>query len=381
MTNLFKLFTWFFIWGMMAASEICAGSLDFVLENETYSKNIETKNLDFGETRSLEGHTPTGNVLMPYFHYQINRRSSIDVGAVLNMPFGQDDQIFKAEPIISFKYYLRPTWWYTFGTIDRKHPVLDAFVDDIRAYDDRVEQGFQLQANNNLITQDLWLDWRIDETPNRRENFTAGNYTQLKYKGFMIDGQIIWYHFGGQRNNEGGVANNVSKAIGGGYTYYSHGPSFLDYIGFSGHYLSVKNEPGPVDIMNCLATNPLNNNCGDTEENGILGKVFGSIYDTYFHIMYWDGGSPEFIVPRGDPLYQVENYTEVMIEKSWQLSDSASIRANFKMEFLENDNFYENLVSLEWRFDVPLFRQYFKNLDKEKKAEKTQKRQRKKSYK
>jgi hypothetical protein len=353
----------------MAASEIWAGSLDFVLENETYSKNIETSNLDFGETRSLEGHTPTGNVLMPYFHYQINKRSFIDVGAVLNMPFGQDDQIFKAEPIISFTYYLRPTWWYTFGTIDRKHPVLDAFVDDIRAYDDRVEQGFQLKANNKLITQDLWLDWRVDETPNRRENFSAGNYTQLKYKGFMIEAQLIWYHFGGQRNNEGGVLNNVSQAIGAGYTYFTQGPSFLDYLGFTGHYLKVKHEPGPADKLNGDI---------DAEEDGIRAKVFGSIYDTYFHIMYWDGGSREFIVPRGDPLYQVDHYTEIMLEKSWQLSDSAAIRANFKMEFLEEETFYENLVSLEWRFDVPLFKNYFKNLEKEKKAKKIQNRQRKK---
>ena len=375
MTYFFKLCGLLFIWGMMASSVAWAGSLDFILENETYSKNIETVDPG-GLTRNLDGHTPTGNVLMPYFHYQINRRSSIDVGAVLNMPFGQDDQIFKAEPIISFKYYLRPTWWYTFGTIDRKHPVLDAFVDDIRAYDDRVEQGFQLQANNNLITQDLWLDWRIDETPNRRENFTAGNYTQLKYKGFMIDAQIIWYHFGGQRNLPNdpnrGVANNYSRAIGGGYTYFSERASFLDYIGFSGHYLSVTNEPGKIDKAN-----------GDieAEETGILGKVFGSIYDTYFHVMYWDGGSREFIVPRGDPIYQVESYTEFMLEKSWQLSDSAAIRANFKMEFLEDETFYENLVSLEWRFDVPLFRKYFKDLEKEKRAGKIQKPRRKKSYK
>ena len=84
--------------------------------------------------------------------------------------------------------------------------------------------------------------------------------------------------------------------------------------------------------------------------------------------MYWDGGSLEFISPRGGPLYQVDHVAEVMIEKSWQLSDNAAIRVNSKMQFLEEDNSYENLVSLEWRFNVPLFRQYFKDLEKEKKA-------------
>ncbi len=381
MTHLSQITGLLILWIMISAPGARAESLNFVIENEVYSKNIETTDLA-DETRVLDGHTPTGNILMSYFHYQINRRSSIDVGALISMPFGQDDQVLSVEPIISFTYYLRPTWWYTFGTIDRYHPVLDAFVDDIRAYDDRIEQGFQLQADNKVIRQDLWLDWRINEKSDRRENFTAGNYTQFKYKGFMVDAQILWFHFGGQRNTGGGVANNISSAIGAGYTFYPRRPSFLDNIGFSAHYLKVKNEPSATDIANGLIAemNGFLNSDIEAEENGVLFKIFGSIKGVYFHYLYWDGGSREFISARGDPLYQVEKFHEFMLEKTWRLSDNAAVTANIQIQKLEDTTFYENLVSLEWRFDVPLFRQYFKDLRRQKKLEKNRKIKRKKIY-
>lgn len=286
---------------------------------------------------------------------------------MLNMPFGQDDKVLSADPVITFKYYLRPSWWYTFGTIDREHPVLDAFVDDIRAFDDPIEQGFQLQANNKVIRQDLWLDWRVNEQPGRRENFTLGNYTQLKYKGFMIDVQYLWFHFGGQRNTGGGIFDNFSSALGAGYTHYPKRASFIEQLGFTIHYLKATNEPSLADVAN-----------GElwAEEDGVVGKIFGSINGIYFHFLFWDGGSREFISPRGDPLYQTDKFQEFMVEKTWQLSDSASITANLQIQQVDKDIFYENLVSLEWRFDVPLFREYFKDLSKQKRLAKTRKQKR-----
>lgn len=357
---------------MITAPGVWAGSLNFIVEDEVFSRNIETQNLS-NEIRDLDGQTPTGNIMKTYFHYQIDRRSSIEVGALLNMPFGQKDKVLTADPIISFKYYLRPTWWYTFGTIDREHPVLDAFVDDIRAFDDPNENGFQLQADNKVIKQDLWLDWRINEESAQAENFTLGNYTQLKYKGFMVDFQLLWFHFGGQRNNVPGVSNNVSTAFGTGYTFYPKNTSFLDEIGFSIHYLTVKNRPAPLNIAACSIKG--DRTCDiKGDEDGVEGKLFGHFKGVYFHFLFWEGGGREFLSSRGDPIYQLERFQEFMIGKTWRLSDSAAITASF--QFINNGDgtmWLENLVSLEWRFDVPLFRDYFKDLRKQKKIAKARK--------
>ena len=66
------------------------------------------------------------------------------------------------------------------------------------------------------------------------------------------------------------------------------------------------------------------------------------------------------------------------MKKTWQLSDNAAVTANSQIQKLEDDIFHETLVSLEWRFDVPLFRQYFKDLRRQKKLEKKEKQNAKK---
>ena len=224
MRNLIIIFTALTALASASASEAGGSPLHFVVENETFAKNIERTDsasvMPPEDSELLEGHTPTGNILKTYFHYQVNQWTFIQVGALLNLPFGQDGKVLTADPVISITHKFRPNWWYTFGTIDREHPVLDAMLDDIRAYDDPIEQGFQLQADSEHIRQDVWLDWRIKEEFDTHENFSIANYTQLKALGFMVDGQLIWDHFGGQRNTAPGVHDNLIYALGAGYTLY-----------------------------------------------------------------------------------------------------------------------------------------------------------------
>lgn len=350
---------------MALVSTVEAGDspLHFIVENETYVKNIERKDVPEVE-RSNDGHTPIGDIVKPYFHYQINKRASVDAGALIHLPFGLEDKVLTVDPVLAFHYRLSPTWWYTFGTLDREHPILDALIDDIRAYDDPIEQGFQLQADNKLIRQDIWIDWAIREDPSTRENFTIGNYTQLKVGGFMVDGQYLWYHFGGQRNAGPGVSNNVSYAFGAGFSLYpkqlSKSFHFIEELGFTVHYVGAKDDPEGL--------------LPEREEQGFLGKIFLKAFDIYFHFLVWDGGSNNFVVPRGDPNYQFEEFQEIMVGKTWWLDDSVAVTINAQVQNTPNDIFHEYMVNVEWRFDVPLFKDYFKSLGKVSPIKKPEKR-------
>ncbi|MCH8208753.1 MAG: hypothetical protein IIA62_06865 [Nitrospinae bacterium] len=355
MRKLLKVFIALAALVIASSSEAGDSPLHFIVENETFVKNIERKDVPEVEPREiLEGHTPIGDIVKPYFHYQINKRASVDAGALIHLPFGLEGKVLTVDPVLAFHYRLSPTWRYTFGTIDREHPILDALIDDIRAYDDPIEQGFQLQADNKLIRQDLWIDWAIREDPITRENFTIGNYTQIKAGGFMVDGQFLWFHSGGQRNTADGVENNLSYALGTGFSLYPKklSPSFhfLEELGFTVHYVSAKDDPSGIDPVQ--------------EEQGFLGKIFLKAFDIYFHVLIWDGGSNNFVVPRGDPIYRFEEFQEIMAAKTWWLDESVAVTVNLQVQKTPNEIFHEYLINVEWRFDVPLFKDYFKSLRK-----------------
>ncbi len=116
MRNLLKVFIAFAALVMASSSEAGDSPLHFIVENETYVKNIERKDVpEVVPPDVLEGHTPIGDIVKPYFHYQINKRASVDAGALISLPFGLEGKVLTVDPVLAFHYRLSPTWRYTFG--------------------------------------------------------------------------------------------------------------------------------------------------------------------------------------------------------------------------------------------------------------------------
>ena len=207
--------------------------LALVIENQTYFYNVEHTAIESID----EGFTLTGNLSRIFFRYDLVEAVQVEVGGLLDLPFGEDDRLSSADPIIALRYGFAPDWEVTAGTIDRNHPLHDAFFDDTLRYTDPIEQGFQIKGDTRFVKQDLWIDWEERETADRREKFSLGNVTRLEAWGFMLEGQIYWVHRGGQKNSGPGVFNNLSLGAGTGYTYRHKKTdgvlSFLDEIGFS----------------------------------------------------------------------------------------------------------------------------------------------------
>lgn len=337
--------------GGIAASTAYGKSLDFHIKNDTFARNIEHTKID----AINEGQTFIGNILAPYLSYRVKSGMTIEAGALLNIPFGEDDRVDTVDPIIALHYEFMPGMKITAGTLDRNHPLLDAiFNNDILQYSDPIEQGFQFQIQKKHWRTDTWIDWRERELPTRREKFNVGNYTQFRLMGFMAESQLYWNHLGGQSNSGGGADNNLAYSIGGGYSFapkdMNESLNFFDTLGFSVHYVKVKDEPsGELPV---------------SKEGGVLTRFFARVWDVDLHFLFWEGGGPQFLTDRGDPLYKADDYQEFGVQKTFWLADDVGLTAGFKGQYVEGNFVHENLVSVKWHVDFPILPDYVRNLSK-----------------
>jgi len=348
------LFIFLFLFGLFSARPGAAESpLNLVLENETYFYDLEHSDID----QIDRGFTLIGDLFKPHFRYEIKPGLTVEAGALLDIPFGADDRVEEVEPVISLNYTFLPHWMVTAGTIDRDHPLHDAFFDDVLHYTEPIEQGFQIRGASRHFTQDLWISWEIREEANRREKFSVGDYTQLKWNGFMIDAQAYWVHLGGQLNSEPCCFNNLSAGFGGGYTYRPRQRGgILDELGFTVHYLYNKDIPPDFP---------------KADEDGIAARVFAKLWDVYFYALAWEGGSQDFnssqgdathpgiALAKGDPIYKADNFQEVGFSKTWLLADDVTLDVAARGQYIEDKVGAIFMVSFTWAPSIALFEDYF----------------------
>ncbi len=353
---------WILLFGLLfpASTTWAESPLSLVIENQTYVYNRELEK-EVDTSLRAEGFTLIGNLTKSFFQYEIKKGLRIEAGALWNFEFGEDNVPDEVDPVISLHYAFAPDWLFTAGTIDRNHPLHDAFFNDVLRYREPIEQGFQIKANSQHLRQDLWLSWEERETSTQREKFSIGDYTQLKAGGFMLEGQVYWVHLGGQQNSGPGVFNNLSLGVGGGYTYRPEkaGGSlgWLDEIGFTVHHLRNSDDPPALPKV---------------EDEGMAYRAFLTVWDTYIYFQHWRGGSLNFNSPRGDvtmpgiplskgdPLYRARIYDEVGVVKTWQLADEVIATVDLRAQFLLGRFQPLMVFNITWRPEFPLFEEYFK---------------------
>ncbi len=343
----FFLILFFFPLNQTSANQ----SLEFIVENETFFKNLEHIEID----EFNDGRTFFGDILKTYFRYIPNiplKRVTIETGALLDIPFGADNRVDRTEPIVSLHLDFKPGLRFTAGTLNRQHPLLDALFDDDLAYTDPIEQGIQLLGKTRHLKQDLWISWEVKETPTRREKFSVGNVTELYYRGLMVSGQLYWVHHGGQRNSGGGVDNNFSLAAGAGYSLYpkkwNKGFGFFEETGVKLYYLHNMDRPSGDDP--------------DSDGTGIIGKVFIRLLGTEIYYQQWRSENNDFKPGKGDPLYMAKDYKELGVEKSFLIGDGIFLTAGFKGQRVKDKFVHIDFLSVSWRGAFSLFENYFKGI-------------------
>jgi len=322
--------------------------LHLVFENQTFNYNLEHTSIDELDN----GFTLTGNLLKTYFRYDIKPGLRIEAGALLDIPFGADDRVDRVEPVVSLHYAFLPNWLATAGTLNRNHPLHDAFFDDVLRYTEPIEQGFQIRGAGQHFLQDSWISWETREEANRREKFSVGHYTQLKWNGFMLDLQGYWVHLGGQQNSEPCCFNNLSLGAGGGYTFRPSHEGFLDEMGFTVHYLYNKDIPADFPTV---------------DEDGVAALVFVQLWGFRVSYQWWEGGSPDFnsaqgdsarpgvALAKGDPLYRTSDYEELRLLKIWRPADEVSVELDFRAQFVDGGFVQAYGFNFTWTPSFPLF--------------------------
>ena len=123
--------------------------LSLVIENQTYFYNQErAKEVDL--SLQTEGFTLIGNLSKAFFQYKIKKGLRVEAGVLWNFEFGEDNVPDEVDPIISLHYAFAEDWLLTAGTIDRNHPLHDAFFNDSLRYIEPSSRDFKLRPMPNI---------------------------------------------------------------------------------------------------------------------------------------------------------------------------------------------------------------------------------------
>lgn len=271
------------------------GDLDLVFETALFTKNLEIPTMP---QQGLSGETFMGHLTPLRLRYRKHERLNLEVGAVLGHNFGDDSALDVADPLLRVVYQPLPHQYIVAGTLLRTHWIHDALYDDVFAFRENAEQGFQYRADLTWLKQDAWIHWRIRETDLRSERFELGSTTRFVLGNLWLDGQVYWAHVGGQRNSEHRVENNPVVLIGGSYGFPAWPLDGNARIG-AHYFYDYEHVPGTgqattgdgCEIRTTFDTHPCDN---------VLMRLFG----TYF-------AGNELRARRGDPLYSVDRYFQV----------------------------------------------------------------------
>jgi len=279
--------------GTPSQGHTAVGAVDLVTEVSIFLQNIE-------KLKDVPGRTLVGFILPLRFRYRAHEQVTFELGAVLGHDFGDDNKLNAAAPLVRLTWEPVESLSLIGGTIIPTHWMNDALLDDVNKLEG-VEQGFQLRSDRDLLGLETWVNWRVNETALRPEEFEVGFASQLRpCAGTRLDGQALWSHAGGQQNTSNRVEHNLTLLVGGSYGFAEPlGLGRVDEVRFGGRYLrswdggrNLPSESGDGwEIFAQVDTNPF-------RESTL--RVYGSYFQgTGFH------------ADRGDPLYTLDDYAQL----------------------------------------------------------------------
>jgi hypothetical protein len=149
--------------GTPLEGEAKARRLDLVFETTFFLKNLEIVDLP------IDGETFIGYLAPLRLRYRAHEQLTLEAGAVLGHNFGDDKDIDESEPLFRLVYEPSRDVFIIAGTIIRTHPVHEALYDDVNAFRQIAEQGFQLRSDLQWLKEDIWINWKVRETSIRSE--------------------------------------------------------------------------------------------------------------------------------------------------------------------------------------------------------------------
>lgn len=153
-----------------------------------------------------EGFTGIGFIIQPRLNYQIDERSSVELGYHF-LKYSGLNSFSEAIPLFTIRSTVKPGWTVLLGSIEggAKHKLSEPFYRIDNDYQNQIEYGIQSLLDYDWISSDLWLHWEqfIKKDDPFPEEVYGGNtskirITQTKTFSIHLNSELLISHLGGQ---------------------------------------------------------------------------------------------------------------------------------------------------------------------------------------
>jgi hypothetical protein len=294
-----------------------------------------TKNLELTGSSNIDGETFIGFVAPLRLNYLASKTTQIEFGGFLGRNYGDADQLDIAEPLARLIYQPIENHYFVAGTLFQTHWIHDALRDDVLIFREGSETGLQFRSNRESFKADYWIDWRLNETAERSEQFDGAGANQIRLGSFWIDGQFFWSHTGGQMNTQGQIANSSSWLVGVSYgsagdTRFGQVRAGANYIGshFESRTAATTDGSGVEYWLRCSvpfdASNQVNVFAKHYEGNGLFSLL-------------------------GDPLYRFDQYSQVGFDWLMRLRGGVGVEFGIVGQHVDNTFMNTYRINFVWQ--------------------------------
>ena len=311
--------------------EMEAGETDLVLEAAVFFKNLELIGFD-----ELDGQTFFGAVAPVRLRHAFTDAVSLELGVVAGHDFGDDDALSDVDPLVRIAIKPTETSAIVAGTLISSHWAHQALFDDTNALRDLSEQGLQVRIDRTRFRHDSWVNWRVEEGEVDPEEFEIGSTSRVALAGGRVglDAQVLYTHAGGQISTSRRVDNDF--AVMGGASLAT-GPvwdgRFADLrAGLNGFY-SVRDRKGES------ATNGSGVEAYLQADADLTDRLRTRLGAGYFN------GS-DYTAPKGDPLYQFDDYTWARGSFVWDLGRGVAAETGLTLQNAAGNTNYTANINL-----------------------------------
>jgi len=297
------------------------------------------------------GETILGTWFKTYLELSTGGSTHVRAGVFGDHRSGDTKFLDPVKPILSFRWQTDQSV-AVLGTLEPRdrHGYLEPIEVTTLEFTRPIEYGLQWVENQKRVHSDACLNWQYLNTKTSREIFDTGFVGWWNFSRFArLEGQLRWFHHGGQLHDVGPVSNNV---VGGPGLRFEEELQGLGHPSFAAFYLASN---GPVDMNQKGRIIP---------GHGVYLRASAEPWGWLeLALIFWRGHN--FITQEGDHnygsfgeapgFYRVNRrYEELAAIKKLRIAKTIELDAEYRLHRIDGKFEYSYRLAVRAPFDVKL---------------------------
>lgn len=252
-----------------------------------------------GDETGLTDGTWLADTFRPALTVLWNEKFRAQFGISLRRAYGDGKKIDSVDPWLQLLW--KPTQAYTviLGNVNTPHAYHDALFTPLNyVRESPVETGTQVLYKREHWVNDLFFNYRQQDTAAHNEKFDLGFTHNNDWKFLRFNYQVHWIHYGGTLNRHTySTINDVAHLFGAGMQFH---PAERWIVGAKYSYLTSKRKEAAADPAD---GGPLTRQ--DTRGTGRLYEAYARWSRVKFSYEYWrgiryqhEGSDPWYTIPK-----------------------------------------------------------------------------------